>query len=122
MVSNPQFKQADLEPEKNVVFEEFRRSLDNPSQLNFSNIQKNSFSGSYSHPILGTEKSIKSFTLAQLNDFRNKFYNTETALLLIGGELPENKKLTKTINSYSLPQSKISHKKSKFKLKDEAYF
>ena len=44
MVANPEFLESELIPERGVVFEEYRRSVDNPYHYNFHNIQKNSFS------------------------------------------------------------------------------
>jgi len=47
MVANPEFKQEDLVPERDVVFEEYRRSIDSPSQFAFSKLQNSAFSGAY---------------------------------------------------------------------------
>ena len=66
MVSNPQFLDEDFPAEREVVFEEFRRSLDNPSQFAFKELQNSSFTGGYSHQILGNEKTIKNFSKKQL--------------------------------------------------------
>jgi len=61
MVSNPLFKQDDLVPERDVVFEEFRRSIDSPGQFAFFKLQNSAFEGNYSHAILGNEQTIKNF-------------------------------------------------------------
>ena len=95
MVSNPNFLDKDIEPEKQVVFEEYRRSIDNPSQYNFFKIQKNCFQGGYKHPILGTENHIKKFSRNQLISFRNKFYNTSNAFLVIAGDLSKKDSIIK---------------------------
>ncbi len=116
MVSNPMFKQEDLIPERDVVFEEYRRSQDNPNQYSFQKMQDAAFTGGYSHPILGTEKNIKSFTRKQLANFRNKFYNNSNAYLVVAGDLKNRKTIEKTINKYSLPKGQES-KKQTFNLK-----
>ncbi|MCO4792908.1 MAG: insulinase family protein [Bacteriovoracaceae bacterium] len=108
MVSNPMFLQEDLEPERDVVFEEFRRSIDTPGQFAFNKLQKSAFSGSYSHMILGNEKTIKNFTREQLFDFRSNYYNLANAFLVVSGDLKEKKKLQKTIESFKLPEGKSS--------------
>jgi len=112
MVSNPEFLQKELEPEREVVFEEYRRSIDNPNQYSFFQIQKNSFADSYGHPILGREETIKNFSRKQLNGFRNKYYNTENSFLVVAGDLQTDKsllnKLNKKINQYKLPKGKKS--------------
>ncbi|MCT4642241.1 MAG: insulinase family protein [Bacteriovoracaceae bacterium] len=103
MVSNPIFDQKELEPERHVVHEEFRRSLDSPSQFNFKNIQKTSFTKGYSHGILGTEKTILNFSRKQLIDFRKKFYNLSNALLIVAGDIKNQKKVEDIISKYKIP-------------------
>jgi zinc protease len=103
MVSNPEFKEEDIVPERGVVFEEFRRSIDNPNQFAFHNLQKNIFTGGYAHPILGTEKNILSFSREQLTSFRNAYYNLSNALFVVSGDLKEKEAIIKKIESYQLP-------------------
>ena len=119
MVSNPVFKEEDLLPERDVVFEEFRRSVDSPNQFAFSQIQKTSFTGSYSHPILGEERTIKKFSKRQLEKFRSRFYNTQNAFLLTAGDLGRKKALISTIESFRLPSGTTS-RFPKFGLKNSA--
>lgn len=104
MVSNPLFKEDDLIPERGVVFEEFRRSIDSPSQFAFAKLQQSAFDGSYSHQILGREDTIKNFSQAQLHSFRNNFYNLSNALLIVAGDMSEKKDIVKEIEKYNLPQ------------------
>ncbi|MBL6988736.1 MAG: insulinase family protein [Bacteriovoracaceae bacterium] len=103
MVSNPLFANNDLLPEREVVFEEFRRAQDHPGQYSFLKIQKNCFVGGYSHPILGNQKSIKNFTVEQVKKFRNKYYNVNNALLIVAGDLRNKSSLTKAIEKYKIP-------------------
>ncbi|MCB9060735.1 MAG: insulinase family protein [Halobacteriovoraceae bacterium] len=104
MVSNPEFKNEDIIPERGVVFEEFRRSIDNPNQYSFSQIQNNSFTGGYSHQILGREDTIKNFNRGQLVEYRNKNYNLSNALLIVAGDLKEKSKIIESIECYEMPQ------------------
>jgi zinc protease len=106
MVSNPKFSKEDLIPERDVVHEEYRRSIDNPSQYNFFEIQKNAFTKGYSHPILGTEKNIKNFSRSQLLSFRKRFYNTSNALLVVSGDIKKENELVKVIEGFKLPNGK----------------
>lgn len=108
MVSNPRFLQEDLEPERDVVFEEFRRSIDTPGQFAFNRLQKAAFSGTYSHMILGNEKTIKNFSRDQLINFRNKYYNLSNAMLVVSGDLNNKDQLVKTIEGYKLPEGPSS--------------
>lgn len=103
MVSNPQFKQEDLEPERGVVFEEYRRSVDNPGQFAFHKLQKSCFTGGYAHPILGREDTIKNFSREQLKHFREEYYNLSNSLLVIAGDLKNKEQIKKTIEDFKLP-------------------
>lgn len=118
MVSNPRFLEEDIIPEIGVVYEEYRRSLDNPSQYSFSQLQKSSFTDSYAHMILGTPESIQSFNRDQLLSFRSKFYSNNNAFLVVAGDLSQNEELEKTINQYKLPKGDFSNFPD-FKLKKQ---
>jgi zinc protease len=119
MVSNPQFLQKDIEPEIGVVYEEYRRSLDSPAQFSFSQLQKSSFTDSYSHMILGNPDSILGFSRDQLTSFRSKFYNNNNAFLVIAGDLKQQQEIEQTINQYKLPTGDFSNF-PKFKLKNKS--
>lgn len=108
MVSNPMFLEEDIIPERDVVFEEYRRALDNPSQYNFKNIQETSFTKGYAHQILGTEKTIKGFTQEQLIDFRNRYYNLNNAMLVVAGDIKNRKKADEIIENFKIPEGKTS--------------
>lgn len=115
MVSNPMFNEEDLVPERGVVFEEYRRSQDNPGQFAFQKLQTSSFTGGYAHPILGREETIKSFSRDQLTHFRSSFYNKENSLLVVAGDMKEKRKFISTITNYRLPSGSVS-KFPKFEL------
>ena len=108
MVANPLFGEEDIPSERQVVFEEYRRAMDNPSQYNFIQLQKASFDGGYSHPILGREDTILNFTQKQIKDFRENFYNLSNALLVVAGDLTKRDELEKKIRSFRLPHGKKS--------------
>ena len=108
MVANPLFGEEDIPSERQVVFEEYRRAHDNPSQYNFMQLQKASFEGGYSHPILGREDTILNFTQEQIKTFRESFYNLENAMLIVAGDLKEREQLEKKIRSFRLPHGKKS--------------
>ncbi len=104
MVSNPMFKEDDLIPERGVVFEEYRRTIDNPNQYSFLKLQNSAFSGGYAHPILGNEKTILNFSREQLTHFREKFYNLSNSLFVIAGDLKDKEEIIKTIEGFQLPR------------------
>ena len=109
MVANPEFKQEDLLPERDVVFEEYRRSIDSPGQFAFSKLQNSAFTGTYSHQILGREETIKNFSREQLNFFRNAYYNLTNTLFIVAGDLSQKNEITKIIENYKLPEGSKSN-------------
>ncbi|MDD0854466.1 pitrilysin family protein [Halobacteriovorax sp. GB3] len=109
MVSNPMFLHDDIVPERGVVFEEYRRSQDNPNQFAFQKIQKSCFTGGYAHAILGREDTIKNFSQEQLKDFRTKFYNTNNAFLVIAGDLSQKEEIIKKVESFTMPEGEFSN-------------
>jgi zinc protease len=119
MVANPLFGTEDIPSERQVVFEEYRRAMDNPSQYNFIQLQKASFTKGYAHPILGREETILNFSQEQLKDFRQKFYNLENALLVVAGDLKDRKVLEEKIKSFTLPHGDESYFEE-FKLNPKA--
>jgi zinc protease len=108
MVSNPEFKNDDLLPERGVVFEEYRRSIDNPNQFAFSKLQASTFQGSYAHPILGREDTIKNFSREQLISFRKNHYNLSNALLVVAGDLSNRDEMISLIETFNLPAGEES--------------
>lgn len=108
MVANPMFNTEDLPAEREVVFEEYRRALDNPSQYHFMQLQEACFEGGYKHPILGREQTIKTFTTEQLRAFRQKFYNAQNSLLVVAGDLRERMPYENLISRFRLPSGEDS--------------
>lgn len=108
MVANPLFIEEDIPAERQVVFEEYRRAMDNPSQYNFIQLQKASFDQGYAHPILGREDTILNFSQEQIKSFRENYYNLENALLVVAGDLKERDKLQEKIKSFRLPHGQKS--------------
>jgi zinc protease len=119
MVSNPMFLEEDLIPERGVVFEEYRRSIDSPNQFGFTKLQENCFTGAYAHPILGREETIKNFSREQLHFFRNSYYNLSNSMLIVSGDLSQKDSLIKQIETYQLPTGP-STTFPKFNLKNKA--
>jgi zinc protease len=109
MVANPLFGAEDIPSERQVVHEEYRRAMDNPSQYNFIQLQKASFEKGYAHPILGREDTILNFTQEQIKSFRENYYNLENALLVVAGDLKNREELEEKIRSFRLPHGKKSN-------------
>ena len=106
MVSHPKFKEEELIPEKDVVFEEYLGSLDDPNSYAFYQLQKSCFDQGYTHPILGNAKSIKNFHREQLLNFRKKFYNRNNSLLVVAGDLKKKNEIIDMMKNYRMPTGK----------------
>ena len=103
MVSRPAFKDKELLSEKDVVFEEYLGSLDEPHSYAFNQLQETCFSKGYNHSILGTEKSIKQFNRKQLVNFRKKFYNRNNFLLVVAGNYQKKQTIITALKGYHIP-------------------
>ncbi len=119
MVANPMFKGEDFPAERDVVFEEYRRALDNPSQFHFMRLQEACFQGGYAHPILGRDDTIKAFSPEQLKAFRQRFYNLQNAMLVVAGDLKDRTEIEKLVRTFKLPHGEES-KFGAFELKKTA--
>ncbi len=109
MVSAPLFQEADLPAEREVVFEEYRRSLDAPKQYGFMKVQEACFPLGYSHPIIGNEGTIKKFSLEQLKTFRQNYYNNQNAFLLVAGDVESlEEEIKQLASTFSLPNGNQS--------------
>lgn len=108
MVANPLFGAEDIPAERQVVFEEYRRAMDNPSQFNFIQLQESAFDGGYAHPILGRDETILNFSREQITSFREQNYNLENSMLVVAGDLTNRDALEKQIASFRLPHGEKS--------------
>ena len=109
VVFHPFFDPVELKKEKEVVIEEMKMRLDNPFVVLFENIMKASYQKyPYKRPIIGYEKTVKSFKREDLLKFVNQFYVPENMVLTVVGNISE-KKLFSLINKYfiDLPQRKL---------------
>lgn len=109
VVFHPFFDPVELKKEKEVVIEEMKMRLDNPFVVLFENIMKASYQKyPYKRPIIGYEKTVKSFKREDLLKFVNQFYVPENMILTVVGNISE-KKLFSLINKYfiDLPQRKL---------------
>jgi zinc protease len=108
MCLNPRFLDVELFPERDVVFEEYRRGLDNPFLYSFHRLQKSCFSGGYVHPIIGTGNTIKRFSRDMLETYMKRYYNNANCMLVVGGDLTKKDEIITKIESFSFPKGNPS--------------
>ena len=115
MTSAPLFRPSDIEMEKGVVLEEYKRSLDNPSQYNFFELQKSVFPKGYSHPILGSKKTVSNFNKQKILDFKKKYYHLGNSFLVVACDwesISRKQKIKSLIESFKFSKGK-KHEKLK---------
>lgn len=75
LIAYANFPEAEVNREKDVVIEEIYSYLDNPSELVFDEFETRIFADSQlSHPILGTENSVKELTNRDCRNFIERLY------------------------------------------------
>jgi zinc protease len=77
---------GEVERERQVILEEWRRSEDNPGQLLYQELYQNCFSaGPYRWPVLGTRDTISAITRDQLAAYHAARYRPERMALILAG-------------------------------------
>ncbi|MFH1653759.1 MAG: pitrilysin family protein [Pseudomonadota bacterium] len=86
-VKNPLFDQGELDREKEVIIEEIRRSKDLPSSRVSENLFKLAFgTHPFGHPVIGTERHVRSFKRKDLISFFKKWYTPQFMSIVIVGD------------------------------------
>lgn len=91
MLINPLFDNNDIKKECNVILEEIDMYEDTPEELVNDMIQEAVWKGMpLGHPILGSERRIKSFDHKLFKDYYSKNYTTENTIIAIAGHFEIN--------------------------------
>ncbi len=81
------FKHEEIEKERDVVLEEYKRTLDNSHRISMINAYKNLVKGTpYEHDVIGTEEVIKNVTREEILEFRKK-YTPDKIIFSIAGNI-----------------------------------
>lgn len=88
LVLNPLFLAEDIEKEKGVILEELKMGLDEPENL-VHDLFSSSFWDDHAvgRPIIGTKKTIQSFTREMILDYFSRFYTPENLVISAAGNL-----------------------------------
>ena len=90
IIINSNFPNEEIERERGVILSEIGQSNDTPDDKVFENFTSKAFEGqSLGKPILGTEKSVKSFQKKDLIDFCRKFYTSSNIFIGICGDFSQ---------------------------------
>lgn len=90
VILNSVFSTEEIRKEQTVVIDEIRGYEDDPTELIWDDFEALVFRGSdLSHTILGTEKSVSSFTQKKLLRFYSEHYRLDNMVLFIQGDINE---------------------------------
>lgn len=88
MISQPLFKQEEIEKERHVIKEEMHMILDNPSHHAAELLQELMWPGNaLGRMLVGTEKSINSINRADILSFKNSHYFHSNMLVSAAGNI-----------------------------------
>ena len=88
LVRRPHFEAKHLELEKKVVLQELAEARDIASDIVFDELQEAAFPGQpLGRSILGTESTIRSISIDDLNDWLGTQYSPEALVLVAAGKL-----------------------------------
>ncbi len=87
-IKNSIFDAEELEREKQVVLEEWRRSQDNPHRRLTVKLFERAFVKSpYRHPVIGYEKTIKAYSRKMILDYIAKWYTGDKMTVVVVGQI-----------------------------------
>ncbi len=88
MVSNPAFPSAEIERERNVIFEEISMTEDSPQDLILDIYMENFWKGHpLGHPISGTKKSVAQISRSDVKKFFGSCYNARNMIVAVAGNI-----------------------------------
>ena len=91
IATDPKFDKDDLETERGVIFEEINMYEDSPEDCAMDSLASEIFSGSgLGNNILGTEKSVKSFSAQTLRTTMKNFYVPSKMVLSVCGNFDKS--------------------------------
>lgn len=111
MLTKPLFLEDELEVEKGVVLDEIRRGNDETFKKIYNEYKKITYKNPrYSHPVIGTEESIKNCTRKDLVRYWKKHFSSKNLTISIIGKIPFTKQFTKSDLTDMLSQIKFNEK------------
>ncbi len=85
---NSTFDETELKREQEVILQEIGQIYDTPDELVFDRLQMCAYPGqALGRAILGTEKSVSSFTQTDLGEFIDTHYSAENMVLVASGKI-----------------------------------
>ncbi|RBW69892.1 M16 family metallopeptidase [Bacillus taeanensis] len=90
MFFNSIFDEEELKKEKNVVYEEIKMYEDTPDDIVHDLLSQAAYGDhALAYPILGTEKTLGTFTSETLRNYINQYYTPDNIVISIAGNVSE---------------------------------
>ena len=124
-LQNSLFDPACIEKERAVVLDELRNSTTDVNQKYLSFISKELFDNkAYSIRLLGTKKTINSFTRDQLLDFMARRFSAKNCIIGISGKIPDKDAVLRSLEKgFSfLPQTDVSNNTKVYFIPNVAHY
>lgn len=101
-IQNSIFDAGELDREKQVVLEEWRRGQDNPQRLLAQILFDRAFTvHPYRNPVIGYKATIEGFTRQMILDYIAKWYTAERMTVVVVGDVPADEVLARTSDLFS---------------------
>lgn len=93
-IQNPLFDPKEIERERTVILDEYKRRTDDSSFILQKSLFKTLFNNhSLSQMVIGTEENIKNITREELIDYYNNYYVTNNLIISVSGNLENPEEL-----------------------------
>jgi predicted Zn-dependent peptidase len=118
IVSNSTYPKVEIKREKSVVIEEIRDSLDTPQDIaNDAFMEQMYPKHPYGYPILGTEKTVSSFSQETIQDFVKNQYTSNRITVVAVGAI-DNDKIVKKVESLLCNHQLLINERKEYPLFD----
>jgi len=88
VIMNSTLEAKEVERERQVILEEYRRKQDSPFSFLYDVLCDASYrSGPYKQPVIGTTESLTTLTRAQLLDYYRRYYTPDNMVLIVVGDV-----------------------------------
>lgn len=121
-IQNPSFDSTEIERERKVILDEYKRTTDDSRLILQKSVFKTLFKDhSLSQLPIGTEENIKNITREDLIKYYNKYYVANNMIISISGDLEEPEKLIEKYLTLKPGEIIIKEEKTDFKLKTKEF-
>ncbi|MDO5089463.1 MAG: pitrilysin family protein [Leptotrichiaceae bacterium] len=111
IVTNSLIPEEELIKEKDVIVEEINMYQDSPDDFVFELNYADCIKGQYGKPIIGTEKSVRSFTSEIIRKYYNERYTKDNIVIVVSGNFHKDKIIEKVDEYFSkLPDKKTDRR------------